>query len=103
MVTLVSMVLLVIVLTIWSLRCLRRPMVSAGYAGLEVSLDSGFPDCCREPRAHERSRSLGRLLGRAVAVGALYERSERMGSSTKEARCVTRILVKIKTDNNQSR
>jgi hypothetical protein len=83
MVTLASVLLLVIVRTIWSLRLLRRPMVSAGYAGLEISPVSGFPDCCREPPAHERSRSLGRLLGRAVAVGALYERSERMGSSTK--------------------
>jgi hypothetical protein len=108
MVTLASVFLLVIVRTIWSLRWLRRPMVSAGYAGLEVSPDSGFPDCCREPPAHERSRSLGRLLGRAVIVGALnvgalYVRIERMGSSPKEARCLTRIWVKIKTNNNENR
>jgi hypothetical protein len=73
--TLPSVLWLVIVRTIWSLRLLRRPMVSAGYAGLEVSLGSDFFVCCMnrcaEPQPHERSRSLGRLLGRAAAVGAI--------------------------------
>ena len=71
-------------------------MVSAGYSGLKVSPASGFFVCCIEPQTHEYSRSLGRLLGRAAAVSAIYERIERMGSSTKEARCLTRILVKVK-------
>jgi hypothetical protein len=31
------------------------------------------------------------LLGRAAAVSAIVERIERMGSSTNEARCLTRI------------
>jgi hypothetical protein len=88
------------------LRLLRRPMVSAGYAGLEARPGSGFfvccMVCCSEPQAHERSLSLGRLLGRAAAVGAIVERSERMGSSTKEARCLTRISVKIKACDNKS-
>jgi hypothetical protein len=74
-VTLRSALLLVIVRTIWSLRFLRRPMVSAGYAGLKVSPDSDCFACCMkscsEPQAHERSRSLGRLLGRAAADGAI--------------------------------
>ena len=81
MVTLASVFLLVIVRTIWSLRLLRRPMVSAGYAGLEVSPDSGFPESCWEPKAHESSRSLGRLLGRTAAVSAIIGRIERIGSS----------------------
>jgi hypothetical protein len=101
-VTLRSVLWLVIVRTIWSLRFLRRPMVSAGYAGLKVSPGSDFfacwMNCCWEPQSHERSRSLGRLLGRAAAVGALYGRIKRMGSSTKEARCLTRISVKIKAN-----
>jgi hypothetical protein len=74
-VTLRSVLWLVIVRTIGSLRFLRRPMVSAGYAGLKVSPDSGCFVCCTnscsEPRPHERSRSLGRLLGPAAAVGAI--------------------------------
>jgi hypothetical protein len=73
-VTLRSVLRLVIVRTIWSLRFLRRPMVSAGYAGLKVSPDSGCFACknsCSEPQPRERSRSLGRLLGRAAAVGAI--------------------------------
>ena len=70
-------------------------MVSAGYSGLKLSPGSGFFAGCPEPRTHEYSGSLGRLLGRA-AVGAMSERSERMGSSTIEARCVTHISVKIK-------
>jgi hypothetical protein len=96
-----SVLWLVIVRTIWSLRLLRRPMVSAGYAGLKVGPDSGCFVCCMnscsEPQPHERSRSLGRLLGRA-AVGARYERIKRMGSSTKEARCLARISVEIKAN-----
>ena len=70
-------------------------MVSAGYSGLEPSPGSGFFAGCPEPRAHEYSRSLGRLLGRA-AVSSMNERVERMASSTNEARCVTGISVKIK-------
>ena len=100
-VTLRSVLWLVIVRTIWSLRLLRRPMVSAGYAVLKVSRDSGCFVCCMnscsEPQPHERSRSLGRLLGRA-AVGARYERIKRIGSSTKEARCLARISVEIKAN-----
>jgi hypothetical protein len=76
-------------------------MVSAGYSGFEVSPDSGLFVCCKlscsEPQPHERSRSLGRLLGRAAA-GARYERIKRMGSSTKEARCLARISVEIKAN-----
>ena len=83
-----------------AIRCLRRPMVSAGYPGLEARPGSGFFARGTEPQTHDCSRSLGRLLGRAAAVSAINERSERMGSSTKEARCVTAILVKIMTRNN---
>jgi hypothetical protein len=105
-VTLPSVLLLVILQTIWSSACCGGPMVSAGYAGLEASPDSGFFVCCMnrcaEPQPHERSRSLGRLLGRAAAVGAIYVRSERMGSSTNEARCLARISDKIKASDNQS-
>jgi hypothetical protein len=75
-------------------------MVSAGYSGLEVSPGSGCFACCTEPQAHEYSRSPGRLLGRAAAVSAINERSERMGSSTKEARCLTEILVGIMARDN---
>jgi hypothetical protein len=71
-------------------------MVSAGYSGLKVSPGSGCFVCCREPQTHEYSQSLGRLLGRAAAVSAIVERIERMGSSTNEARCLTRISAKIK-------
>ena len=83
-----------------ALRCLRRPMVPAGYSGLEARPGPGLFACCTEPQPHDCSRSLGRLLGRAAAVSAIDERIERMGSSTKEARCVTAILVKIMTQNN---
>jgi hypothetical protein len=38
-----------------------------------------------EPKTHEYSRSLGRLLGRTAAVSALIGRIERIGSSTKNA------------------
>ena len=72
-------------------------MVSAGYSGLEVSPSSGFFVCCMEPKTHERSQSLGRLLGREAAVSAIIERIERMGSSTKEARCLVRVSVRIMT------
>jgi hypothetical protein len=70
-------------------------MVSAGYSGLAPRPGSGFFAGCPEPRTHEYSRSLGRLLGPA-AVSSMIERCERMASSTNEARCVTRISVKIK-------
>jgi hypothetical protein len=69
-----------------ALRCLRRPMVSAGYSGFEESPGSGLFVSCTEPQTHEYNRSLGRLLGRAAAVSAINERIERMGSSTKEPR-----------------
>jgi hypothetical protein len=70
-------------------------MVSAGYSGLEPRPGSGLFADSPEPRTHEYSQSLGRLLGRA-AVSSMNERCERMASSTNEARCVTRISVKIK-------
>jgi hypothetical protein len=76
-------------------------MVSAGYSGLEASPDSGCCIRCAEPKAHEYSQSLGRLLGRAAAVSAIWARSECMGSSTNEARCVARILAEIKARNNK--
>ena len=69
-------------------------MVSAGYSGLKVSPSSGFFVCCMDPKTHESSRSLGRLLGRAAAVSAIYERIERMGSSTKEARLFHKLMAK---------
>jgi len=76
-------------------------MVSAGYSGFEASPDRGLfvcsKLCCLEPQPHARTRSLGRLLGRA-AVGAEYERIKRMGSSTNEARCLAWLSVKIKAD-----
>ena len=75
-------------------------MVSAGYSGLKESPSSGFIVACMEPLTHECSRSLGRLLGRAAVVSAIYERSERMGSSTKEARCVAWICDEIKVTTN---
>src|SRR3981081_3715345 len=79
-------------------------MVSAGYSGFEVRPDSGLfvcsKLCCLEPQPHARSRSLGRLLGRAAA-GVRYERVKRMGSSTNEARCLAWISVKIKADDNR--
>ena len=69
-------------------------MVSAGYSGLKVSPSSGFFVCCMEPKTHEYSRSLGRLLGRTAAVSAIIERIERMGSSTKEARLFHELTAK---------
>jgi hypothetical protein len=71
-------------------------MVSAGYSGLKVSPSPGFLVCCTEPKTHECSQSLGRLLGRAAAESAIYVRIERMGSSTKDARYVARVSDKIK-------
>jgi hypothetical protein len=76
-------------------------MVSAGYSGLEVSPGPDCFVCCTDPPTRENSRSLGRLLGRAAAVSAIYERSERMGSSTNEARCVAVILVEIKANGSK--
>jgi len=84
-VTLRSVGLLGTLRTIWSSAFLRRPMVSAGYSGLKVSPSSGLFVCCMEPKTHEYSRSLGRLLGRTAAVSALIGRIERIGSSTKNA------------------
>jgi hypothetical protein len=77
-------------------------MVSSGYSGLEPSPSSCFFVCCMAPQTHECSRSLGRLLGRAAVVGAINERIERMGSSTNDARYLTRISVKIVATNNFS-
>ena len=74
-------------------------MVSAGYSGLKVSPRSGFFVCCMDPKTHEYSRSLGRLLGRAAAVSAINERIKRIGSSTKEARFLSQIDGEIKTAN----
>jgi hypothetical protein len=78
-------------------------MVSAGYSGLKVSPSSGFFVCCTQPHTHEYSQSLGRLLGRAAAVSAIYERIERMSSSTKVPRRLTRISVEIKAKDDQIR
>jgi hypothetical protein len=47
-----------------------------------------------EPKTHEYSRSLGRLLGRAAVVSAIIERIERIGSSTKEARLFHKLTAK---------
>jgi hypothetical protein len=47
-----------------------------------------------DPKTHESSRSLGRLLGRAAAVSAIIERIERIGSSTKEARLFHKLTAK---------
>jgi hypothetical protein len=47
-----------------------------------------------EPKTHECSRSLRRLLGRTAAVSAIIERIERMGSSTKEARLFHELTAK---------
>jgi hypothetical protein len=69
-------------------------MVSAGYSGLKVSPSSGFFVCCMEPKTHESSRSLGRLLDRAAVVSAIIERIERIGSSTKEARLFHKLTAK---------
>ena len=69
-------------------------MVSAGYSGLKVSPSSGFFVGCMDPKTHEYSRSLGRLLGRAAAVSAIIERIERIGSSTKEARLFHKLKAK---------
>jgi hypothetical protein len=68
-------------------------MVSAGYSGLKVSPSPGFFVCCMEPKTHQCSRSLGRLLGRAAAVSAIFERIERIGSSTKEAGLFHRLMA----------
>jgi ribosomal protein S12 methylthiotransferase accessory factor YcaO len=68
-----------------------------------VSPGSGFFVCCTQPHAHEYSQSLGRLLGRAAAVSAIYERIERMSSSTKVPRRLTRISVEIKAKDDQIR
>jgi hypothetical protein len=46
-----------------------------------------------EPKTHECSRSLGRLLGRAAVVSAIFERIERIGSSTKEARLFHKLMA----------
>jgi ribosomal protein S12 methylthiotransferase accessory factor YcaO len=43
------------------------------------------------------------LLGRAAAVSAIYERIERMSSSTKVPRRLTRISVEIKAKDDQIR
>jgi hypothetical protein len=69
-------------------------MVSAGYSGLKVSPSSGFFICCMEPKTHEYSQSLGRLLGRAAVVSAIIERIERMASSTKEAGLFHKLTAK---------
>jgi hypothetical protein len=53
-----------------------------------------------EPNTHERSRSLGRLLGRAAAVSAIYERIERIGSSTKEACLFHKLTAKSRRGKN---
>jgi hypothetical protein len=47
-----------------------------------------------EPKTHECSRSLGRLLGRTAAVSAIIERIERIGSSTKEAGLFHKLTAK---------
>ena len=75
-------------------------MVSAGYSGLKVSPSSGFFVCCMDPKTHESSRSLGRLLGRAAAVSAIIERIERIGSSTKEARLFHKLTAKSRPGQN---
>jgi hypothetical protein len=64
-------------------------MVSAGYSGLKVSPSPGSFVCCMEPKTHECSRS----LGRAAAVSAIFERIERIGSSTKEARLFHKLMA----------
>ena len=69
-------------------------MVSAGYSGLKESPSPGFFVCCMEPKTHEYSRSLGRLLGREAAVSAIFERIERIGSSTKEAGLFHKLTAK---------
>jgi hypothetical protein len=53
-----------------------------------------------EPKTHECSRSLGRLLGRAAAVSAIYERIERIGSSAKEARFFHKLTAKSRPGKN---
>jgi hypothetical protein len=53
-----------------------------------------------EPKTHERSQSLGRLLGRAAAVSAINERIERIGSSTKEAGLFHKLTAKSRPDKN---
>jgi hypothetical protein len=52
-------------------------MVSAGYSGLKESPSSDFFVGCSEPKTHESSRALGRLLGQP-AVCAIIGRIERM-------------------------
>jgi hypothetical protein len=46
-----------------------------------------------EPKTHESSQSLGRLLGRAAVVSAIIERIERIGSSTKEAALFHKLMA----------
>jgi hypothetical protein len=53
-----------------------------------------------DPKTHEYSRSLGRLLGRAAAVSAIIERIERIGSSTKEARLFHKLTAKSRPAKN---
>jgi hypothetical protein len=53
-----------------------------------------------EPKTHECSQSLGRLLGRAAAVSAIFERIERIGSSTKEARLFHKLTAKSRPGQN---
>jgi hypothetical protein len=53
-----------------------------------------------EPKTHESSRSLGRLLGQAAVVSAIFERIERMGSSTKEAGLFHELTAKSRPTKN---
>jgi hypothetical protein len=53
-----------------------------------------------EPKTHESSRPLGRLLGQAAAVSAIFERIERMDSSTKEARLFHKFAAKSRPAKN---
>jgi hypothetical protein len=53
-----------------------------------------------EPKTHECSRSLGRLLGRAAVVSAIDERIELIGSSTKEARLFHKSTAKSRPNKN---
>jgi hypothetical protein len=74
---------------------LRRPLVSAGYSGLKADPGSDLFVGCPEPKTHESSRSLGRLLGQP-AVSAIIGRIERMGSLTKEAPLLASLNGEIK-------
>jgi transposase len=53
-----------------------------------------------EPKTHECSQSLGRLLGRAAAVSAINERIERIGSSTKVAGLFHELTAKSRPRKN---